>query len=226
MRFPVALVVSVFLGGVFFVSTTIHAVLHQQVSWWYLATNFFLILNILICYWEMCLFKHADYVSDHASALMDAHSHEKGKPVMAFLFDKISMKDVLSMKYWSQLWGVYALFDGSYADRRTFGFNVDIGNGMFSILPSLFIHLALTWHVFPAVVVGIVALCVFYQVTYCTFMYWVSFFQVGRHKHISFQEQCIYIWGTNAPWFIFGLIGVYVSIRLILDNNYLVVITG
>ena len=32
----------------------------------------------------------------------------------------------------------------------------------------------------------------------------------------------IYIVGTNRPWFLFGLLGLYVSIRLILESNFTV----
>lgn len=114
------------------------------------------------------------------------------------------------------------MFDGSYADRKTFGFAIDIGNGMSTLIPCLILHFAFTYQVFPAQIIGIIALLFFYQVTYGTLLYWVSFLLNKRHKLISFNENMLYIVGTNVPWVIFGLIGIYASIMMIIDNNYLV----
>jgi hypothetical protein len=38
----------------------------------------------------------------------------------------------------------------------------------------------------------------------------------------QFKENMIYIAGTNSPRFLFGLHGLYVSIRLILENSFAV----
>ena len=114
------------------------------------------------------------------------------------------------------------MFDGSYADRRTFGFAIDIGNGMSTLIPSLLLHIGFTYQFLPAQIIGIIALLFFYQVTYGTMLYWVSFIVNKRYKLISFKENMMYIVGTNVPWVIFGLIGIYASIRLILENSYAV----
>ena len=41
-----------------------------------------------------------------------------------------------------------------------------------------------------------------------------------RQRHITTGELCIYIGAMNAPWVLFALLGLYVSIRLIADGNY------
>ena len=199
-----------------------HYQIHGSVNAIYIAVIFFLVLNILICGWELCLFAQIDHITETNHRFHQEFPDFKSQPVINFLLHKMSMKDFLSGKFWSQVWSTYALFDGSYADRRTFGFNVDIGNGMSTLIPSLILHIGYTYHFLPANIIGIISIMFFYQVTYCTSLYWVSFLVNGRHKLISFNENMIYIVGTNAPWVLFGLTGLYASIRLVLDNSYAV----
>ena len=47
-------------------------------------------------------------------------------------------------------------------------------------------------------------------------------FIAGRHKLISRAEVSIYIWGANSGWVVCGLLGLYASIRLIVDGDYTV----
>jgi hypothetical protein len=186
----------------------------------YLTVILFLSLNMLICLWEMCLFARIDYITLRNAEFQRLYPDDKNRPVLDFLFSKVTFANVLSPTYWADVWSTYSLFDGSYADKRTLGFNLDSGNGMWTLIPCLILHLGFTYHYLPANVTGIIALCFFYQVTYCTALYWLAFVNVGRHRLISFKENMIYIVGTNCPWFLFGLFGMYVSVRLILENNF------
>ncbi len=43
-----------------------HYQVHGVVNAVYLATAFFLVLNILICFWELCLFAKIDHISHHS----------------------------------------------------------------------------------------------------------------------------------------------------------------
>jgi len=70
------------------------------------------------------------------------------------------------------------------------------------------------------VVAGILGLMLSWQWTYMTSVYWVSFFVAGRQHHITRGELYTYIGTMNAPWVLFALLGLYVSVRLILDGNY------
>lgn len=72
----------------------------------------------------------------------------------------------------------------------------------------------------PAVVAGILGVMLSWQWTYVTSVYWVSFFVAGRHRRIGRAELYGYIGAMNAPWVLFPLLGLYVSVRLILDGNY------
>ena len=66
---------------------------------------------------------------------------------------------------------------------------------------------------------GIAAAMLFGQWACMTAVYLVSFYVVGRQKRISRGELWLYIWGTNSPWLLFPLLGLYVSVRLVLDGD-------
>ena len=114
----------------------------------------------------------------------------------------------------------YALYDGSYADRRTYGFNADVSNEFFTAIPTLVLHATFTVAFLPAVFAGILGVMLFWQWTYMTSVYYVSFFVAGRQKLLSRSETLLYIWGASSPWVVFPLLELYVSIRLIVDGDY------
>ena len=104
--------------------------------------------------------------------------------------------------------------------RRTYGFNIDIANGFFTPVPTLVLYAAFTVAFLPALFAGILGVMLFWQWAYATSVYIMSFFVAGRHKLISRADVSIYIWGANASWVLFPLLGLYVSIRLIVDGDY------
>ena len=218
----VIMFVGLLISAIFGVSVYNHYQVLGNFNANYLLVMFFLSLNMLICLWEQCLLARIDHIARRNGEYQKRFPGDKNRPVLNFLFSKVTFGNVLSPTFWSDVWSTYSLFDGSYADKRTLGFNLDVGNGLWTLIPCLILHLGFTYHFLPANVIGIVALCFFYQVTYCTALYWFAFFNVGRHRLISFAENMIYIVGTNCPWFLFGLLGIYVSVRLILENSFAV----
>ena len=216
----VSTVISLFLTIGTALTFGLHFLIQGHLNWVYMVVGFFLVLNLMICFWELCLFKHIDHIKQRYDLHMANHADNKSQPVMDFMNAGVTRENIFSMKFWSETWSTYALFDGSYADKRTYGFAIDIGNGMSTLIPSLIVHIGLTIHFLPATGLGIIALLLFYQMTYGTVLYWISFVVNKRYRQISFGENMMYIVGTNAPWFIFGVVGIYSAIRLILDNNY------
>ena len=82
------------------------------------------------------------------------------------------------------------------------------------------LYATFTINFLPAVWAGILGVILFWQWTYVTSVYWVSFFVAKGHKQIGKGEQYVLIWGTNSPWVLCALVGLYASIRLIADGNY------
>ena len=182
--------------------------------------SLFFSANLLVCYWEICLFFRRDRVETRA-AYWRARRRETGRtPAVEFLMQKVPLARMASPTLWADVWATYSQYDDSYADRRTFGFNVDIANGFATPVPTLILWAAYTADLMPAPVAGIIGALLFWQLAYNTSVYWVSFFVAGRHSRIGRRERCVYIYAMNCPWVVFALLGLYVSIRLIVDGDY------
>lgn len=176
--------------------------------------------NLLICYWEACLFLKRDYIEARAEYWRRRQRETGRTPAVEFLSTRVPLRRILSLEIWADVWATYSLFDGSYSDRRTWGFNADVGNGFVTPVPTLILYAACTVDFLPPVVAGILGLMLSWQWIYVTSVYWVSFFVAGRQRQITRAELYTYIGATNAPWVLFALLGWYVSLRLILDADY------
>ena len=176
--------------------------------------------NLLICYWEACLFLKRDYIETRAQYWRRRQRETGRTPAVEFLSTKVPLRRILSPSIWADVWATYSLFDGSFSDRRTWGFNADVANGFVTPVPTLILYAACTVHFLPPVVAGILGLMLSWQWTYVTSVYWVSFFVAGRQRQITRAELYTYIGAMNSPWVLFALLGWYVSLRLILDGDY------
>ncbi len=176
--------------------------------------------NLLVCYWEICLFLRRDYVETRVEYWRERRSVTGRTPALEFFAAKIPLTRILSTTLWADVWAAYCQYDESYSDRRTYGFNVDIANGFFTPIPTLLLYAAYTFDFLPAFHAGILGIMLFWQWAYVTSVYWVSFFVVGRQHRISRREMYFYILALNSYWVLSALLGLYVSIRLIMDNNF------
>lgn len=180
----------------------------------------FFSVNLVVCYWELCLFLKPDHVARRAEYWRRRWQDTGKTPAVEFLAGKVPLTKVLSATVWADVWATYSQYDDSYADRRTYGYNVDVGNGFVTPLPTLVLYVALTFDILPALVAGMIGMMLFWQLLYATSIYWVSFFIAKRQHLVSRRAMFIYIWGTNSPWILGSLLGLYVSVRLILDGDY------
>ena len=180
----------------------------------------FFSINLVICYWEVCLYLRRDYIEKRTEYWRARRSETGCLPIVEFLAAKIPLTAILSSTVWADVWATYSQYDGSYADRRTYGFNVDIANGFVTPIPTLILYAAYTFDLLPAPVAGIIGVMLFWQLTYATSAYLVSFFVADRHARIGRRELYVYIYAMNSPWVLCALLGLYVSIRLIADGDY------
>ena len=186
----------------------------------YCALSLLFAVNFLICYWEICLFRHRDYVESRVGYWLARNAETGGSPVVDFLTTRVALGKAFSPTIWADVWAAYARYDSSYADRRAYGFNIDVANGFFVPIPSLVLYAALTVPFLPAMIAGILGVMLFWQWVYTTSVYWLSFFVSGRQKPLTGKEMAIYVWGGSSPWVICSLVGLYVSLRLIADGDY------
>ena len=111
----------------------LHYVLYGTASLIHSLISFFLSLNLLICYWEICLFFRRDYIETRHRYWIDRQKRTGRVPALEFLGRDVPLRDVFSPTLWADVWATYSLYDGSYADRRTYGFNADVGNGFVTL---------------------------------------------------------------------------------------------
>ena len=182
--------------------------------------SLFFSINILVCYWEMCLYFKRDYIEERTEYWRTRRRETGRTPAVEFLLTRVPLKRIFAPTVWADVWATYSQVDGSFSDRRTWGFNVDVANGFLTPLPTLVLYAAITIDFMPAVLAGMLGLILSWQWTYATSVYWVSFFLAGRQRLITRTELFTYVGALNAPWVLFGLLGMYVSARLILDGDY------
>ena len=194
--------------------------LHGNLNAFYVLLSLFLMVNLLISYWEACLYWRRDYIEERTRYWRERQAETARAPAAEFFASRVPLRSVLSPTLWADIWATYAQYDDSYADRRTFGFNADIANGFFTPIASLLLLAAMTFQFLPAVLAGILGLALFWQWVYVSSVYAVSFFVAGRHRKISRTELWLYVLGPNSLWILLPLLGLYVAARLILDGNY------
>lgn len=222
MKIPTWIYVLVFILAIATACVGTNVWLHGNAHVAYCLFVFFLASNVLVCIWVICLYAHRDYVQERVDYWEQTGTTTGRTPAINYLNSRISIAEAFTTKQWADAWAVYSIYDRSYVDRRSYGFIVDIGNGFVTLLPTLFLLFAYTVKFRPAIVVGIVGLMVSWQWIHATAMYIASFFIAQRQKLIPKLQTNILIWGINTAWILFGLLGGYVSVRLIIENNYTV----
>ena len=193
---------------------------HGDLNFLHAVFSLFFSTNLLICYWEACLFFRRDYIETRTEYWREKRRETGRSPALEFFATRIPLTQVLSPTIWADVWAAYCQYDASYADRRTYGFNVDIANGFVTPVPTLILYAAFTVEFLSPLIAGIVGVMLFWQWAYVTSLYWVSFFVAKRQALISRGEIYIFILAINSFWVLCALLGLYVSIRLLLDGNY------
>ena len=218
------IVVAVFAAAFVVVLTlawnTVSYRLHGGPNPYYLVLSLFLSINLLICCWEMCLYLRRDYIVERARYWRDLRASTGRNPAMEFLTAAVPLRRVGSPTVWADVWAAYALYDGAYTNRSTFGFNADVGNGFFTPIPSIVLLAALTSGFMPATFAGILGIALFWQWVYVSSLYAVSFWMAGSHEALPRAVRWLYVWGPNAVWIVVPLLGLFVSARLILEGTY------
>jgi hypothetical protein len=167
-----------------------HVMRHGSVSLLQAALQFFLGLNLIVCMWEFVLFFEMDLIEKKSRFY---EKEFKGRPldiaVNTFTLD-VHLGNVFSSELWAELWACYSAFDASYADRQSFGYFIDVGNGFSTLIPTVVLSLGMTAHggkasgafdlPVSARTLGVVGLLFFYQMFYGTCVYFFSFVRNNR----------------------------------------------
>ena len=193
---------------------------HGDVDPYHVVLAVFLSTNLLISYWEICLWFRRDLIERRAAFWRERQKTEQRSPAAQFLQQKVTLGTAFSPSFWADVWASYSCYDDSYTDRRSFGFTCDVGNGFVTPVPSLVLYATFTVPFVPAVWAGAIGAMLFWQWVYVTSAYWFSFFVAGRHRRLGAIEALAHVHLANSLWVLVPLLGMYVSVRLILDGNY------
>ncbi|MDE0245550.1 MAG: hypothetical protein OXM59_09450 [Gammaproteobacteria bacterium] len=217
---PVAWVVALTVAGGTLFGILVRLQANGELNFLHSLFCLFFSVNLLICYWEICLFFLRDRIGARAEYWRELQRRTGRSPAHGFFATRIRLTQVLSPAVWADAWAAYCYYDDSYADRRTFGFNVDIANGFVTPVPTLVLYLAFTVGYPSARIAGIIGLMMSWQWVYMTSTYLVSFFVARRQTLLSRRDMYIYIVAINSFWILCALLGIYVSIALIVNGDY------
>ena len=217
---PAGVIAVVAVGLLALPGIGVRYLLHGDLDVFHCLLTLFFSINLVVAYWEMCLFFRRDYVEERAG-FWSTRQEDTGKtPAVEFLTTSVPLNRVLSPTVWADVWATYSMFDSAYADRNTYGFNIDIANGYATPAPTLMLYVTYIGGLLPAVAAGILGVMLFWQWVYGSSLYVVSFLVGQKQALITTREFYIYIFGPNAIWVLTPMLGLYVSIRLILDGDY------
>jgi hypothetical protein len=216
------------IGLVIVAGTSLHIWLHQRTHGVYDATQiglaFFLVVNVMISWWEIALFVSQDQIGAEYDAIREPYQGREMAAVAEVFARPVPLLRVLSPRQWTRIWSTYSLFDPGYSDRRSFGYNIDVGNGFTTIIPSILFAFGMTFWLVSPRVLGIIGIIIFWQMFYGTAVYFFQFFNNGRHRGHSVRDVLLFVGVSNLLWLIFPLLGLWTSAQLILEGSYAVFI--
>src|SRR5882724_538559 len=123
--------------------------LHQRVTGAFnvneAALAFFLWLNVVVALWEICLYLRIDLIHEQHEDFIERYRGRELDRVKDFFATRVPLSRIFSPSVWAELWSSYSVFDPSYADKKSFGFFIDIGNGFSTLMPCLLFLYGMTY---------------------------------------------------------------------------------
>jgi len=198
----------------------LHVAVRGVVNPFQVLLSIFLAINLMICVWEMCLLFRIDMIEERYRQRQHAMRGGERRRGRSFFLSRVHFRELGSATLWSRVWSEYALYDPSYADRRSFGFAIDVGNGFSTLVPSLVFLFGMSFGFLPPAALGIVGLIVFYQKFYGTLLYFFTYLFNHRYAGHRLANVLAFVGGINGIWLVFPAVGLYVCVRLVLENRF------
>ena len=202
------------------VPIALHHRTHGVVNLHQVAMAFFFWLNSIIALWELCLFFRIDAIRDRYEGYVERYHGREFDRVIDFFTSRVPLRRVFSVDQWADVWASYALFDESYASKKSFGFFIDIGNGFTTLIPSLLFIYGITFDVLPARALGIIALLISYQMFYGTLVYLTSFILNKRFVGHDPLTVALFVGISNGLWAVFPIWAMRLAVEMIYTDSY------
>ena len=186
----------------------------------YSTLTVFFSVNLIVVYWEICLLVKQSYIEERVQYWTEQLDTVNVKPIYQFLSTRVPLSQVFKFTVWADAWATYSFIDGAYPNRSSAGFNIDICNGIFTPIVSVILYLSYTFQLFNALIAGVLGIVLFTIWSFVTATYMTSFFVAGRHKLIPRFDTWVFVVGINLVWIFLALVGMYVSISLIVQDDF------
>jgi len=219
---PTVAAIALFVVGLTSLHVWLHLRTHGVLNPTQIGLAFFLVINAMIAWWEIALFVRQDKIQAEYAELRDNYSGREMEAVAEVFSRPIPLVRLLAFGEWTRIWSTYSLFDPGYSDRRSFGYNIDVGNGFTTLIPAVLFAFSMTFELVPARVLGIIGIIIFWQMFYGTAVYFFQFFNNGRHKGHRVRDLLLFVGVSNLMWAIFPIWGLWASAQLIFDGTYAV----
>jgi hypothetical protein len=220
LRLPIWSWLTLWLGVWVAGAAAAHYAAHGVLNGFQLALAFFLAINLAVTFWEISLYLRIDLIEQRYRERQERRRRGERGGSRSFFLSPAPLAELASPTLWSRVWSEYAKYDPSYADRRSFGFAIDVGNGFVTLVPSLVFLVGMTFPILSPVVLGIVGLLTFYQKFYGTLLYFFSYVFNRRYEGHSRASVWTFVGGVNGIWLLLPGLGLYVCLRLILDGGF------
>jgi hypothetical protein len=191
-----------------------------QPNWLYVALMVYLWFNFIFCVLEAaCLWFNRSYLRSQWDRI-DGGLHGRGLELfIAALKSPVNHRNVFTRKEWSKGFIAWGVLDRDYGTQNGFGYLAELGNGILSLFPTHLLIIFLLSPLVSAQVAGMVGIAFFYQTIWGSSLYMIGLLTFGDNEENGFKGNLLLIWG-NLPWLIMSLLGLYISVRLVLDNSY------
>jgi len=182
-------------------------------------------VNVLICVWEIALWIHQDRViSLYQGYLKKVNKGSLPSPL--FLFKGVALGEALSLRYWADVWGTYSLLDVSYATPGSFGYNIDVGNGYSTLVPTLVLLVAVSDPERLASVASVRQLGFFaalsaWQALYGTLVYFFQYLHQARWRdhNTPMALRIGLVGGTNGFWIIGPAAALWACYHMVMHDS-------
>lgn len=223
---PVGLLAALAIALLAIPGIAVHIALHGGPNPFYILLSLFFSTNLIICYWELCLFFRINEIKARGERWRE-WSRDSGRTAAAeLLMTNVPLRQACSPRVWADVWAAYSVFDSAYVDRNTYGFNVDIANGFATPVTTLILYVAMTGGLLPSIAVGILGAMLCWQWVYSSTLYLASFFIGGKRTRVQGRHFYAFMVFPNSVWIVLPMVGLYVSIRLIVDGDFSVLGIG
>ena len=217
---PIPVAIVSFVVGLTALHIAVHHALHGVVNLTQASLACFLVVNLMINLWEFVLHGQLDQIHREWDAARVAKKGREAEHAAAYFTSSVQLSKLLSPRTWTGVWSSYALYDRGYADRRAFGWNIDVGNAWSTLSPALVFAWGMTYELMPARWLGTLGIAVFWQMFYGTAVYFFQFFNNKNHVGHSRASIFAVVIATNTPWFVFPLWALWLCVQLIDTNSY------